>query len=142
MKQTTQIYAFLKNLSRFEYRLSVLDHEWDIYFPDRQECWNHLQVVKYRETFCLAHIDGETPGLEVVPGKSVGVLSDFGRPVYIDEETAIEQWSLLLKAAEVWLKKVEKDWIRANWQVQAGYPLARRYGIVPHVLVRASLNEF
>ncbi len=142
MKQTTPIYAFLKNLSRFEYRLSVLDHVWDIYFPDRQKCWSHLQVVKYRETFYLAHIDGETPGLEVVPEKSVTLLSDFGRPVYVDEETATEQWSILLKNAEVWLKKVEKDWIRANKQVEDDYPLARRYGIVPHSLVRASLNEF
>lgn len=30
MKQTAQIYAFLKNLSRFEYTLSVMDHVWDI----------------------------------------------------------------------------------------------------------------
>jgi hypothetical protein len=142
MKCANQVVAFLRSLDRFEYRLSVMDHVWDLYFPDRQERWSHLQIVKYGETFYLDHIDGETPGLEVVPGKSVSMLSDFGRPVYIDEESAIEQWSLLLKNAGVWLKKMEKDWVRSNKQVQAEYPLARRYGIVPHSLVRASLSEF
>lgn len=141
MNCTEKVADFLKGLSRFEYTLSVMDHVWDIYFPDRQGRWNHLQVVKYRETFYLVHIDGELSGLEGVPGKSLKPMSDFGRAVYVDEDLMDEQWGSLLDSVAVWLNKVEKNWIRANQQVQAGYPLARRYGIVPHALVRASLKD-
>jgi hypothetical protein len=39
------------------------------------------------------------------------------------------------------LKIVKKDWIRANKQIQVEYPLPYRYGIVPNVLIRASLPD-
>ncbi len=142
MKCSKQVYAFLKSLIRFEYGLTVLDHVWNIIFLDKQSHWNHLQVTKYGDTFYLVHIDGELPGLEGVPGKSVKVMSGFGCPVYVDERDIDQQWESMLESASIWLDKVERDWIRANRQIQADYPLDRRYGIVPHSLVRASLKEF
>lgn len=142
MKCEGRLFSFLKELERFEYALSCLDHIWNLYFPDRSGRWNHVQVTKYKGTFYLFHIDGELPGLEVGSGKKIGVIDAFGkcpRPFFSDGDDAA--WEAMLESACAWLKKVEKDWIRANKEVQSGYPLDRRYGIVPHALVRASLKD-
>lgn len=53
MECADQVYAFLKELERFEYDLSCLDRIWNLYFPDRSGRWNHLQVTKYKNTFFL-----------------------------------------------------------------------------------------
>lgn len=143
MKCSDQVYSFLKELECFEYALSCLDRIWNVYFPNRPGQWNHLQVTKYGNTFFLVLIDGELPGLEVGPGKKIGVMDAFGnctRPFLHDRDDAA--WEAMLESACAWLKKVEKDWIRANRQAQLEYPLDRRYGIVPHSLVRASLQDW
>lgn len=136
-----QIYRLLKDLKRFEYELSGSDRIWNILFPDPQKNWNHLRITKYRETFYLVHMDGELPALEAIPGKTVKQMPDFGSRSYLDEESVISEWNRMAESAFAWLAKVEKDWIRANKQVQMDYPLERRCGIVPHALVRASLKD-
>lgn len=142
MKCSNQVWAFLHELERFEYATSCLDHIWNVYLPDRQGRWNQLRITKYRSTFYLFQIDGDLPGLEVA-GKKVGAMDPFGgstSPFVVEADDAA--WDDLLAAGRAWLKKVGKDWIRANKDVQSGYPLDRRYGIVPHALVRASLKDW
>lgn len=50
-------------------------------------------------------------------------------------------WEPLVKTMSTWLKKVEKDWIKANKQVQELYPLTNRLGVVPNSPVRESLPD-
>lgn len=53
MKCAGRFFSFLKELERFEYALSCLDHIWNLYFPDRSGRWNHVQVTKCKGTFYL-----------------------------------------------------------------------------------------
>ncbi len=39
------------------------------------------------------------------------------------------------------MKVVRKDWIKANKQIQVGYPLSYRYGLAPNALIRFSLPD-
>lgn len=136
-----QMVRLLNGLKRFEHDFSGADCMWNILFPDQRGNWNYLRITKYRDTACLIHMDRDLPGLEVAPGERAKTLSGFGQAVCLDEDSVSEQWNLLAADACSWLTKAEKDWIRSNQRVQIEYPLERRYGIVPHMLVRASLKD-
>lgn len=137
-----QTYQFLKALGKFDYALSSLDRIWEVLFKGSGQQWNYLYISKYQKTYFINHVNGESGTLEVEPEKSVKVMESGAfsnaRPFYPEEEL-MEEWRQLLSAAGKWLKLVEKDWIKANKQVQEEYPLKYRYGAVPHSLVRESI---
>jgi len=136
------VYTFLKELGRFDCDVSCADLVWNVIFPDRKGQWNHLHVVKYRETFYVGHVDGDSCALEVVPNKSVQAMESsgfFGHEFGHDDPAAT--WAALIAHAGSWLVTVSKDWIRANRRVNELYPLNRRFGIVPNSLIRASLKD-
>ena len=78
MKFEDTVYAFLKELSHFDYHLSCADFIWEPIFPDGNGRWNHVHVTKYKRIFYINHIDGNNCGLEVVPKKSVKAMDSFG----------------------------------------------------------------
>ncbi len=142
MKFEDEVYAFLKELDRFDYDLSCADLVWDLIFPDNKGRWYHVHVIKYRHTFYISHIDGNSCALEAVPKKSVQVMVSSGISSYeygSDDPTVI--WGLIIASAHSWLKSVKKNWIKANKRIQELYPLNRRFGIVPNSLIRASLAD-
>ncbi|MCP4753348.1 MAG: hypothetical protein GY866_20855 [Proteobacteria bacterium] len=142
MKFEDTLYAFLKELQRFDYGLSSIDHVWNLIFPDGQDKWHHVHVNKYRQVFYISHIDGNSCGLEATPKKSVQVMDSFGFSSYDDgRHDPASVWEPLIASARKWMKTVAKDWIKANKRLQASYPLNRRFGIVPNSLVRASLAD-
>ena len=140
MKFDNALDAFLKELGRFEYHLSGSDFVWNLLFPDGADRWNHVAVTRYRQTFYISHIDGRSVGLEVVPGKSVRAMASFG---FLHSEEGRGDlprvWGPLVASARAWLRMVKTDWIRAGRCVQQQYPLNRRFGIVPHSVIRACL---
>ncbi len=137
-----QTYQFLKTLGKFDYTLSTLDRVWEVLFKGPGPQWNYLYISKYQKTYFISHVNGESGTLEVAPEKSVNMMEPGGfsnaRPFYPEEEL-MEEWMQLISAAGKWLKQVEKDWVKANKQVQEEYPLKYRYGAVPHCLVRDSV---
>ena len=58
-----------------------------------------------------------------------------------DHGQLAKAWEPLIESARNWLKIVRNDWIKANKRIQVEYPLRHRYGIVPNVLIRASLPD-
>lgn len=135
-----QIEAFIKELGSFAYELSCLDHIWNILFPDVQGCWQHLRVIKYKQTFYITHIDEEYKGLEFEPGKAVRVADSWGGGNRFGHETPGRPdmaWDSLIAAARRWLGNVRRDWIKAHKRVLTEYPLNRRYGVVSNTIVRA-----
>lgn len=112
--------------------MSVLDHVWNILFPDHKGKWQHLHVTKYKHTYYITDVVGNSAGLEVEPKKVVGIES---------HDHLVTKWDPLISSARKWLKIVRKDWIKANKRVQAEYPLQYRYGIVPNALIRESLPD-
>ncbi|MGA2261231.1 MAG: hypothetical protein ABSH28_07340 [Acidobacteriota bacterium] len=139
MKFDNALVAFLKELGRFEYHLSGSDFVWNLLFPDGVGRWNHVAVIKYRQTFYINHIDGKSVGLEVVPGKCVQAMASFGFSHSEEGRGDLPRvWGPLVASARAWLRMVKKDWIRAGRRVQQ-YPLNRRFGIVPHSIIRACL---
>jgi hypothetical protein len=143
MELIVSTFAFVKELGDFSYELSALDRVWDILFPDKGEKWHHLHVNKSKHTFYITHIDGGGGGLEVEAKKGVRPIESLGASSYWDENHGqlAMAWEPLITSACRWLKIVKKDWIRANKQIQVEYPLPYRYGIVPNVLIRASLPD-
>ena len=144
MEFTAITYAFVKELTDFSYELSCLDRIWSILFPDQKDRWNYLHVTKYKHTFYISHVEGDSGGLEVEPKKGVRAMDLMGassphRTESLDRLAVL--WEPLITTARQWLKAVRKDWIKANKRVQAEYPLRYRYGIVPNSLVRASLPD-
>lgn len=137
-----QVYEFIKALQAFEYRMQNIDRLWNVIFIDQKDKWHHLLVTQYHETYYINLLDGDICSLEVQPNKSVKAMASFGFSMrYEDRESLPGIWSELIAAAQRWLKVVTRDWIKANKQVQANYPLNRRKGIVPHAVVRASLKD-
>lgn len=136
------VYTFIKELDNFEYDLSVTDLVWNLIFPDKENKWNNVRVIKYRDTFYIYHIDGNSCGLEVVLKEFVKPMESFGfssrEEGYYDPASV---WEPLIKTMNLWLKKVEKNWIKANKQVQELYPLTRRFGLVSNSLVKESLPD-
>jgi hypothetical protein len=143
MELIVSTFAFVKELGDFSYELSALDRVWNILFPDKGKKWHHLHVNKCKHTFYITHIDGGGGGLEVEAKKGVRPIESLGASSYWDENHGqlAMAWEPLITSACRWLKIVKKDWIRANKQIQVEYPLPYRYGIVPNVLIRASLPD-
>ncbi len=145
MELTNSTFAFLKELEGFEYELSVLDRVWNILFSDRREKWNHLHVNKYKDTFYITHVDGDSGGLEVEPNKGLRAMTDMrasSSSRMPNDNQLSATWEPLITSARKWLTVVKKDWIKAYQQVQTGYPLGHRYGVVPNAFIRASLPDF
>jgi hypothetical protein len=136
------IFDFVKELSNFNYELSCVDKIWNLIFPDQKSKWHHLHVTKYKQTYYLNHIDGNGGGLEVIPGKTVQPVKDFGFSSWdVNYHDSPVIWEPLIKSAQAWLKIVKRNWIKANKRVQVEYPLNRRYGTVSNTLINESLPD-
>lgn len=129
---TDSIFAFVKELDTFSYKLSVLDCVWNILFPDHEGKWQHLHVNKYKRTYYISDVVGNSGSLEVEPKKVVGTDNN---------DHLVTKWGPLISSARKCLKVVRKNWIKANKRVQSEYPLQYRYGIVPNALIRESLPD-
>jgi hypothetical protein len=144
MKIDKIITAFITELGSFAYDLSSLDHVWNILFPDDQGRWHRLHINKYKRTYYITHIDGDCGSLEFEHGKSVRV-SDLmwrgNRDWKENSQQPMPAWDSMITAACKWLACVKRDWIKANNRVLTEYPLDRRYGVVSHSIVRASLPD-
>ena len=64
LKMTNSIFAFVKELDVFSYQLSVLDRVWNILFPDHKGKWQHLHVNKYKHTYYITSVGGNSDSLE------------------------------------------------------------------------------
>ncbi len=136
------VYGFIAELRLFEYRIESIDLIWDVIFPHkagRNTVYYYIRVTKYKETFYIAHLDGDNCSMEVHLSKSVQAMPDFGSSRI--EGDPPREWDRLISSARNWLKIVKKDWMKANKQVWLEYPLKRRYGIVNNSLVRDSLAD-
>ena len=143
MELTASIFDLVKELEEFSYELSVLDHVWNVLFPDEGKEWHHLHVNKYKHTYYITHVSGDGGGLEVEPKKVVHAMDPLGASFYSVENRGqlAEVWEPLISSARKWLKGARKDWIKANKRVQVEYPLCNRYGVVPNALIRDSLPD-
>ncbi|MBC8016891.1 MAG: hypothetical protein H7X83_00020 [Verrucomicrobia bacterium] len=141
MNLSASTYKLLQELDDFSYTLSSSDRIWDIVCPTNTNCWNHLRVSRYRDTFYIAHVNGDSVTLEVEPDNDIKILSSGGIPSFQvhKQGRSVATWELLITSAIDWLKAVRKDWIKANKLVREEYPLRNRYGMVPHSMIRASL---
>ena len=134
--------AFVRDLGHFAYDLSVLDHVWNVLFPDQRGTWHRLHVNKYKQVFFVTDADGRCGSLEIVPGKSVRTTDEMGStssPLKALHTLQARAWEALLAAACKWLIVVQKDWVTANRRTQIEYPLQHRYGIVSNAVIRALL---
>jgi len=77
MELTASIFDLVKELDEFSYELSVLDHVWNILYPDQGKKWHHLHVNKYKHTFYITHVSGDGGGLEVEPKKGVHAMDSL-----------------------------------------------------------------
>jgi hypothetical protein len=143
MELTASAFAFVEELGNFSYELSALDRVWNILFPNRREKWNHLHVNKYKNTFYITHVSGDSGGLEVAPKEGVRTTDSMGTRSlsFDDHDTMAAVWDPLIISARRWLKVVRKDWIKANKRVQIEYHLRYRYGVAPNAVIRASLPD-
>lgn len=142
MNFENNVYSFLKELKQFDYEISYTDHIWNIIFPDKKKKWHYLRCVKYKETYYISHIDGEKCCLEIILDKSIAAAESFGSSVYYDGRDDLPKaWGDLITAARIWLKRVNKDWVKTQKEVQENYPLDRRLGYISNALVRVSLPD-
>ena len=142
MNLLASTYKLLQELDDFSYTLSALDCIWDIVCPTDTNCWDHIRVSRYRATYYIAHINGDSGTVEVVPDIDIRILSSGGVPSFQihKQGRSVVSWELLITSAIDWLKAVRKDWIKANILIREAYPLRNRYGVVPHSIIRASLS--
>lgn len=136
------VHRLLDEMDGFQYDAVGLDRVWDLIFPDSNGQWHRVRVTRYRETHFLFHLDGDNPGLEARPGEEVKPMESFGSPAgrEVDRDPD-DAWEPLLEAMRKRLQRVKRDWIKANREAMDGYPLDRRQGVLPHILVRESLPD-
>lgn len=136
------VYNLINELKQFDYKIEVVDHIWEIIFPDKKNKWHHVCVTKYHEVYYVSLIDNDICTLEVSPNKSVQAAPSFGiSSSHTNHDNPENAWSDLILASLNWLKSVKRNWIKANKQAQENYPLNRRLGFVPNSLIRASLTD-
>ena len=137
MKLEDRVYALIKALKLFDYKIACTDHLWEIIFPDKKNKWHYMHVVKYHDIYYLSLIDKDVCSIESMLNQYAKyTASTF--PYNMDPDIL---WNHLLPAALRWLNIVSKNWIKANKQVQENYPLNYRYGFVPSIFVSASLTD-
>jgi len=143
MEPTASIFDFVKELEEFCHELSVLDHVWNVLFPDQGKNWHHLNVNKYKHIFYITHVSGVGGGLEVEPKKGVRAMDYLRASSYSigNHGQLAAAWEPLIVSARKWLKGARKDWIKASKRIQVEYPLRNRYGVAPNALIRASLPD-
>ena len=135
---------FLKELHKFDYTLSASDHVWKILFKNNRDKWGYLYVNKDREIFYLSQVDGACGTLEVEPEKSLKIMDSGGFSAsrsFYENEPLQNEWTAIIMDVYKWLKVVEKNWIKANKQIQLEYPLNYRYGTVSNSLIQDSLPD-
>lgn len=136
-------HTFLQELKKFQYELDG-DRIWRMVFSDKKDKWHKLHIQQYKETFYISLIDGDVPTLEIQPSKKVET-SDWHRNAFgssrFDQLDIDKQWEPLISAARIWLKRAERDWIKANALAIANYPANRRKGYVPHSIIRALVPD-
>ncbi|MBA4389001.1 MAG: hypothetical protein C0404_13550 [Verrucomicrobia bacterium] len=137
------VSAFIKELGDFAYELSVTDHVWHVLFPDRDGMWHRLHINKYKDTFYITNVAGDSVSLECEPETGVRAMDSFGSSSFpVDSDSQVcHAWAPLIESARKWLGVVLKNWISANKRMQVEYPLRYRYGVVPNAIIRASLPD-
>jgi len=122
--------------------MSGYDRVWHILFPGYDRRWYHLSVNCYQKVYHISRGDGNT--LEFKAGKSLQSFDTRTNTFYpvVSDRRVTQSWKPLLLSALKWLGSVRKDWISANSRVRVEYPLNRRYGVVPHSVIRALLKDF
>lgn len=138
----SNVYALIKELKKFDYKTSSIDHIWDVIFPDKKDKWHHVRITQYHDVYYIFLIDDDSCSLEVSAKKEIKAMESFGSSSRNNgsHDTAAA-WGDLIIAANTWLKTVKKDWIKANKQAHTLYPINRRCGIVPNTLIRALLPD-
>lgn len=136
-----RIDALITKLTQFEYQISGFDPVWDVIFPNKKNHYHHIRITRYRETFYLHHIDGNLCSLQIEKNKGFQAMESFGHDLYDGRHDPAKAWKNLMISACDWLDFVKKDWIKAAKKVYESYPLNRRYGVVPHSVVRSSLTD-
>lgn len=134
--------AWLKELDDFSYGVSVLDRVWNVLFPGKGGKWNYIHVTKYKHSFYITWVNGGG-SLEVEEKKGMRAMNAAitASNTSGKDGQSTEIWIALIKSASRWLKVVQKAWIQANKQIQSGYPLHYRYGVVPHAVIRTTLPD-
>lgn len=134
--------SFITQLERFDYDVSSTDRIWRLIFPDTNEKWFQVHVVKYHDTFRFYHIDGTSCPIELTPKGEVREADSFlpssMATAYREPESV---WIPILTAALRSMDHTAKNWIRTNARMLQQYPLNRRFGIMPHSIVRDSLSD-
>jgi hypothetical protein len=131
---------FRKELKHFICELDFMDRKWGIIFPSKN-IWHHINVTKYKESFYISLLDGKLETLEIKEGNEIQTAPSFGSSPFGQNNEPSPCWDDLIAAATRWLAFVKKDWIMANRQAHAEYPVSRRKGIVPNALVRTLLKD-
>ncbi|HEU5281723.1 MAG TPA: hypothetical protein VFU82_07090 [Gammaproteobacteria bacterium] len=136
------IYSFIAEIKNFSYTISYKDKNWDIIFLDQKNKFQRIYITHSYDDYYISDIDGGLCTLEVKQNYSVKVAQSFGaRPFQDFSHDPATRWDALITSARHWLKKIEKDWIKVNKGICKTYPLNRRYGIVPHSIIQASLHD-
>ena len=136
------VFRLLEEMDGFQHHAVSLDRVWDMVFPDSIGQWHWVRVTHNQDTFYLFNVDGDAPGLEARPRGEVTPLQSFGNPGAWDaSRDPDDAWKPLIDAMRKRLPRVKRDWIKANREVVDGYPLDRRRGILPHILLRESLPD-
>ncbi|MCX6107057.1 MAG: hypothetical protein NTY08_14625 [Proteobacteria bacterium] len=131
------IASFVRELNRFECRLSVTDKIWDIVMPIDGGRWTCIAVQKYRDTYYLHGSDRKLATLEYTAGQDLRTAdAAWSMSGAFDTETSMRRWKELIAHARKWLTRVTRDWMQANRLVEFEYPLSLRLGTVPGRIVR------
>lgn len=54
MKESTfeqRLFSFVQEIQAFQYKISSLDHIWEVLFPSQDAKWHYLKGVRYRESY-------------------------------------------------------------------------------------------
>jgi hypothetical protein len=71
-------FRFAGTLQRFEYTLCSRDRLWTVLFPDPRGTWHRLDITGYERTLYVVHAQENGGGLEIIPGRSVCPMQEFG----------------------------------------------------------------
>lgn len=123
MKFEKTVFTFLTEIHKFDHGMSCLDLVWDIIFPDSKGRWFKVGVTKYRETYYISHIDGDTCGIEAVLNESVKEMDQMGMSTLERGRGGLESvWAPIIRAAMNWIdgKHPRRSVGGHPWEIKRG----------------------
>lgn len=132
MELPNQLSLFINKIQHFDYPINNIDPTWQILFEHPKGQWQYWVITKYKESFTIQSRIEESGALRWNAVNDILIWDSYNTEYKLAdaEKDLLQEWTMLLQAANNWLDLVKEDWISANQKVIQEFPIIYRKGTI------------